>query len=106
MDMDKLVDEVTKAQLMKDLKVVVNDAEELLKATANHSGEKLAEIRAKTEHSLKAMKERLEETEMHILARSKEAAKATDEYVHENPWQSIGVSAAIGMVIGLLIGRR
>jgi ElaB/YqjD/DUF883 family membrane-anchored ribosome-binding protein len=104
--MDKLVDEVTRAQLIRDFKVVVDDAEALLKVTANHSGEKLAEIRARTEQSLKTVKDGLVETEMRIIAKSKEAVKVTDEYVHQNPWQSVGASAAIGMIIGLLIGRR
>jgi ElaB/YqjD/DUF883 family membrane-anchored ribosome-binding protein len=41
-----------------------------------------------------------------LLAKSKAAAKATDEYVHTHPWQSIGAAAGVGLVIGLLIGRR
>ena len=41
-----------------------------------------------------------------MLAKTKEAAKVTDAYVHENPWRSVGFAASIGVVIGLLIGRR
>jgi ElaB/YqjD/DUF883 family membrane-anchored ribosome-binding protein len=41
-----------------------------------------------------------------LVEKSKAAAKVTDEYVHDNPWKAIGVSAGIGLVIGLLIGRR
>ncbi|MEO8417525.1 MAG: DUF883 family protein [Methylophilaceae bacterium] len=104
--METLSDEVTKAQLMDDFKVVVADAEALLQATVNQGGEKMAEVRAKAEESLKVVKVRMAEAQAALLARTKEAAKATDAYVHENPWRAIGVAAGVGLVIGLLIGRR
>lgn len=104
--MDKLSDEVTKEQLIADFKVVVADAEALLKATANQGGEKLAEIRAKTEESLKVMKARIAEEQAALIAKTKAAAKATDDYVHKHPWESVGVAAAVGLLVGLLIGRR
>lgn len=104
--MEKLIDEVSKEQLVNDFKVVVADAEALLKATASHSGEKVAEIRAKTEESLRAAKVKIAEAQSAIVAKTKEAAKATDEYVHENPWKSMGIAAGVGLVIGLLIGRK
>jgi ElaB/YqjD/DUF883 family membrane-anchored ribosome-binding protein len=104
--MENLSDEVTKEQLIADFKVVVTDAEELLKATAGQGGEKLAEVRAKAEESLKVVKARMAEAQAALLAKTKEAAKATDAYVHENPWKSIGIAAGVGLVIGLLISRR
>lgn len=104
--MEKLSDEVTKEQLIDDFKVVVADAEALLKATANQGGEKLAEVRAKAEESLRVVKARMAEAQAALLVKTKEAAKATDIYVHENPWKAVGVAAAVGLVIGLLIGRR
>lgn len=104
--MEKVINEVSKEQLVNDFKVVVADAEALLKATASHSGEKVAEIRAKTEESLRAARVRIAEAQSAIIAKTKEAAKATDEYVHENPWKSIGIAAGVGLVVGLLIGRR
>jgi ElaB/YqjD/DUF883 family membrane-anchored ribosome-binding protein len=104
--MEKLSDEVTQEQLIADFKVVVADAEALLKATANQGGEKLAEIRAKTEKSLRVAKARIGEAQAALLVKTKAAAKTTDAYVHENPWKAIGVAAGVGLVIGLLIGRR
>ena len=85
---------------------MVADAEALLKATANQGGEKLAEVRAKTEKSLKAAKAGIADAQSVVIAKTKEAAKVTDEYVHENPWRSIGFAASVGLVVGLLIGRR
>ena len=104
--MEPTAEQFNKDQLINDFKVVVADAEALLKATANSGGEKLAGVRAKAEESLSIAKARLLDVQDEVLARTKEAAKATDEYVHENPWQSIGIAASVGVVIGLLIGRR
>ena len=98
--------EVTKEQLITDFNVVVADAEALLKATANQGGEKLAEVRAKAEESLRVAKTRMAEAQAALLVRTKAAAKATDVYVHENPWRVIGAAAGVGLVVGLLIGRR
>lgn len=104
--MEPSVDQFNKNQLINDFKVVVADAEALLKATANTGGEKLVELRAKAEESLGIAKARMMDVQDEVLAKTKEAAKATDEYVHENPWHSIGIAASVGIVIGLLIGRR
>lgn len=98
--------EVTKEQLIHDFKVVVADAEALLKATAGQGGEAMADVRAKVGESLAAAKEKLTDAEAVLVARTKAAAKATDEYVHVHPWQAIGIAASVGVVIGLLIGRR
>ncbi|BAN34569.1 hypothetical protein SCD_n00727 [Sulfuricella denitrificans skB26] len=99
--MEKLSNDV-----IADLKVVVTDTEALLKATANQGGEKLAEVRAKAEESLGVVKARMAEAHTALVIKTKEAAKATDVYVHENPWQAAGIAAGVGLVIGLLIGRR
>jgi ElaB/YqjD/DUF883 family membrane-anchored ribosome-binding protein len=104
--MKQLSDEVTSEQLITDFKVVVADAEALLKATANQGGEKLAEVRAKAEESLRVVKARMAEAQEALIVKTKEAAKATDVYVHENPWQAIGVAAGLGLLIGWLMGRR
>lgn len=104
--MDTLTNDVTKEQLFKDFKVVVADAEALLKATANQGDEKFAELRAKAEKSLKIAKAGIADAHADLLVKTKEAAKATDNYIHENPWRSLGVAASVGLVVGLLVGRR
>lgn len=104
--MENLSGEAAKEQLIADFKVVVADAEALLRATANQGGEKMTEIRARAEESLKIAKARIAEAQGMLLVKTKAAAKATDAYVHENPWKVIGAAAGAGLVIGLLIGRR
>lgn len=97
---------VTKDKLVQDLKVVVSDAEELLRATASQAGEKVAAVREKVQESLHRAKIKLAEAEEVLIDKGKQAARVTDEYVHDNPWKSVGIAAGIGFVIGLLIGRR
>jgi len=97
---------VTKEQLIQDFKVVVADAEALLKATAGQGGDAMAEVRSKVSESLAAAKAKMSDAEAALVARTKAAAKATDAYVHGHPWQAIGIAASVGVVIGLLIGRR
>lgn len=104
--MESLANQFNKSQLINEFKAVITDAEGLLKATANTSGEKIAEVRSKAEKSLSIAKAKLADAQDEMLARTKAAAKVTDVYVHENPWRSIGVAAGVGVVIGLLIGRR
>lgn len=98
--------DVTKEQLIADFKVVVADAEALIKATANQGGEALANLRTRTEESLAVAKEKMAEAQDALVEKSRIAAKATDDYVHENPWKAVSVAAGVGLVIGLLIGRR
>src|SRR3972149_584162 len=95
--------EVTKEQLITDFNVVVADAEALLKATANQGGEKLAEVRAKAEESLRVATTRMGEAQAALLVRTKAAATPTDVYVRETPWTVIGAAAGVGLVVGLLI---
>ena len=98
--------DVNKDKLVADLKVVVADAEELLRATASQAGEKVVAARERIQASLATAKVKLGEAERAAVAKAKEAAKATDEYVHDNPWQAVGIAAGIGFLLGLLIGRR
>jgi len=98
--------DVSKQKLVADLKVVVADAEELLRATASQAGEKVAAARERIQASLATAKVKLTEAERALLEKTKVAARATDDYVRENPWQAVGIAAAVGLVLGVLISRR
>lgn len=98
--------QVTTEKLMSDMRVVVRDAEELLKATAGQAGEKIAAVRAQAEASLQVAKERLAAMGNGAITQAKYAADATDKYVRTNPWQSVGIGAAVGLLIGFLAGRK
>jgi ElaB/YqjD/DUF883 family membrane-anchored ribosome-binding protein len=100
------VTEVSKDKLIADIKLVIADSEELLRATAGQAGDKIAEIRARTAERLAAAKVRLAEAEAAVVDRAKLMGRAADDYVHDNPWRSVGIAAGIGFIAGLLIGRR
>jgi ElaB/YqjD/DUF883 family membrane-anchored ribosome-binding protein len=90
-------------RLANDLKNLVADAEELLKATASQAGDKIGVARQKIEQSLIEGKKALADAEKTIVEKSKEAAEIADDYVRENPWSAIGIAAGVGLVLGLLI---
>lgn len=93
-------------KLISDVKVVISDAEDLLKATASAAGEKVAAARERVQDSLHKAKVKLAEAEEVVIQRAKQTARVTDEYVHEHPWRSVGIAAGVGLIVGLLIGRR
>lgn len=97
--------DVGKEKLMQDLRVVVADAEELLRATAGQAGEKISSVRERIQENIAAAKVRLVAAEEAVVARTRQAAKATDEYVHENPWKAVGIGAGVGLIVGMLISR-
>ena len=97
---------VQKDKLMGDLRVVIADAEELLRMTADQAGEGAADIRGRVEAKMEQAKVELLHLQVAAVAKARAAGHATDEFVHENPWKSIGIAAGVGLVVGLLISRR
>ncbi len=98
--------DVTKEKLIADFKVVVADAEELLRVTAGQAGEKAVELRSKIQSRLADAKLHLADAQQVMVDKAKAVGRASDEYVHDHPWRSVGIAAGVGLVIGLLIGRR
>lgn len=94
---------VTTAKLKEDLQTVMRDAEALLKVTASQTGERIQEVRAHAEESLRKARERLTEMQGDVLEQAQAAAQTAEEYIRKNPWQSVGLAAAAGLVIGLLL---
>ena len=97
---------VTKQQLAADLNLVLSDVDALIRATANQGGAEITKVRAQIADSVAAMKTRLANAEMALLDKGKRASKLADDYVRESPWRNLGIAAGVGLLIGLLIGRR
>lgn len=95
-----------KDKLMNDLKVVVADAEDLMRITTNQAGESVAGTRAQIKNQLSHAKEELVHLQETATAKAKAMGQNTDVYVHANPWKSMAIAAGLGVVIGLLAGRR
>jgi ElaB/YqjD/DUF883 family membrane-anchored ribosome-binding protein len=97
---------VQKDKLMTDVQLVIADAEELLRMTADQAGEGAAELRGRVQGRLQQAKAELIHLQEVALAKAKDAGHVTDEFVHENPWKAIGAAAGVGLLLGLLMGRR
>lgn len=97
---------VTKEQLLADMRVVVGDLESMLKATANSADVEVRALADRLRERLGAAKARLIDAEHAMLEKGRQIARTTDDYVHENPWTSIGVAAGMGLLLGIVIGRR
>ena len=93
-------------KLMTDLRTVIGDAEEVLKVTADQASAGAAELRARMQERLHQARIRLHDLQENAVARAKAAGHAADDYVHEHPWKAVAAAAGVGMIVGLLIGRR
>lgn len=96
----------SKERLVADLKQVIADADELMHATAHQTEGKIAEVRERIAENLRSARHKLADAEEALKEKTKEVARATDDYVHEHPWKAIGAAAGVGLIVGLLIGRR
>lgn len=92
--------------LISDFKALMADAEDLIKATANHGDGSLGAIRSKAMDTLNSAKDTLSSVEGTLTDKAKVVAEGADEFVHRNPWEAVGVAAGLGLLIGLLISRR
>jgi ElaB/YqjD/DUF883 family membrane-anchored ribosome-binding protein len=95
-----------KEKLVADLQRVIADAEELMQATAHQTEGKVVELRDRINDNLREARHKLADAEEAIKEKTLEMARATDDYVHEHPWNAIGAAAGLGLVVGLLISRR
>lgn len=96
----------SKQKLVSDMKVVVSDAEEILRATAGVAGEKMIDLRERIAERLHDAKMRIADAEAALVDKTKAAARATDDFVNDKPWQAVGIAAGIGLLLGIIIGRR
>lgn len=106
---ENTMSELTMAQrtkLMSDLKVVVADAEALLKLTAHEVGEGAAALRTRLQERLAHSRQSLVEMQATATQKAKVAGQAADDYVHAHPWKAMAVGAGVGVIVGLLIQRR
>ncbi|MDD2049290.1 DUF883 family protein [Pseudomonas putida] len=92
--------------LMADFQALVRDTEKLLEHTATLAGDQADELRGQIHESLERARETLQLTQESVREHGQAALSATEDYVQSNPWQSIGIAAGVGFLIGLLASRR
>ena len=97
---------VAKEKLAADFRSVMDDIDALMSATTNKAEGEVAALRSRIRDRLDSTKERVIDAQHEAVERAKRAAGATDDYVHSHPWQAVGAAAAVGLALGVLIGRR
>jgi ElaB/YqjD/DUF883 family membrane-anchored ribosome-binding protein len=102
----KLQRESAMDKLVSDVRVLMSDSEELLRATASQTGEKISQARARMQEAVTNLKPDVAKAQAAIRDNAVAAASSANEYAQDNPWLVAGVFAGVGLLIGLLIGRR
>ncbi len=98
---ETLVD--SKDKVVSDFKALLAEGEALLKSASGSGDQAMAAFRDKFEDQLYAAKKRFAELEQATVREAKRAAKATDGYVHDNPWTAIAVAGGVGLLVGLVV---
>ena len=98
--------EAARKKLVDDFKALTTDTEELLRATANQTGERASAARARVEKRLRKAKEAVDKLRDDVLESSRAAAETADRTVRDHPWESVAVAAGVGFILGVLTSRR
>ncbi|WPC03701.1 DUF883 family protein [Pseudomonas sp. MBLB4123] len=93
-------------ELLEEFQALVRDTEKLLQHSASLAGEQAEELREQIRTSLGRARSTLHNAEDSLRERGKAAVQATEGYVQSHPWQTLGIAAAIGLLLGMLISRR
>ena len=96
-----MTNELSTDKLMKDLRNLTRDAEELVEATAGEVGERARDARKKLSSALESAKASCENLQEKAIA----GAKATDKAIRDHPYQTLGVAFGVGLLIGVLVNR-
>jgi len=92
--------------LVDEFRALVGSVEDVFSAAADSSGEKLTELKGQAEANLTKAKATLSNMEKRAARKARTIAADSDDYVHESPWTAIGMAATIGLLLGVLIGRK
>ncbi len=92
-------------RLVSDVKTVLGDAESLLKQAADATGEEAVRLRERGMVLLRQATDKAHHLQEVVVEKSKAAARAADDYVHEHPWRAISASFGVGLLVGLLLNR-
>lgn len=98
--------DTTREKLVTDIKAVMTDVDALLHQAANATGDEARQLRRRAEDMLDQAQKKFAAVRDDAVERGRAATRATDEWVHDNPWSAIGIGAAVGVLVGMLIARR
>lgn len=84
----------------------VADIEDLVKATTSMTGDDLVRAKAKLNARVSAARDSVADLGDAAAAQARDAARVTNGFVHDNPWQAIGIGAAVGVLVGFALASR
>jgi ElaB/YqjD/DUF883 family membrane-anchored ribosome-binding protein len=94
--------EASTERLLQELRAMVQDGEELLRAGAQYPSERGSAARERLAAALEVAKD----TRRKLEERAAAGMGATDRYIRQNPYQSLGIAFGVGMLLGVLVNRR
>ena len=98
--------DTTSEHLRAELKTLADTLEEVLSTSSEKSKTELEKLHNKAQSALKNTRARLGDSGERIAQTTREAADRADVYVRDNTWTSVGIGAAVGVVLGVLLTRR
>lgn len=93
-------------KLMSDMKAIIGEAESWLESSATHSDTDAGAVQQQFQETLHTAKTDLLRLESNLMAKTRLAALATDDYVHDHPWKAVTLGATLGLLLGLVISRK
>jgi ElaB/YqjD/DUF883 family membrane-anchored ribosome-binding protein len=99
------MNDLTTQKLISDVKVLIDDAEELLRATAGQTGERITDLRQRLERKIEEGRNALAALENEWRQKAEQARARSENYLRENVWTTVAMAAGIGMLLGLLLRR-
>ena len=92
--------------LVDDFGALLSEADTLLKKASQETGEQARVLQSEIEAKLQTARTKLQDMEEHATESAKAVKEATESYVQQNPWQALGIAAAVGFVAGVLLTRK
>lgn len=92
--------------ISREFQTLISDAENLLKQTTSGAGGQTEELRSRINANIERAKDLLKDSENSLRDQGQAARQATEDYLHEHPWQSLGIAAGVGFLLGLLSAPR
>lgn len=96
----------TRDRVVDEVGAMLSDAQHMLQRAGAETGDIAHDLRSQVDGTLSAVKSRMQAIEKDALHGAKLTSRAADQFVHDKPWQAVGIAAVIGIVIGLLMNRR
>ncbi len=92
--------------LADEFRLVLADIEDLIRSSTSLSGDEISQLKDKIGDRISAAKDVIAPIGESVIGKARKAVEATNDYVGEEPWKAVGIGAAVGFLLGLLVSRR